>query len=279
MSLESPQAPLRPGLRRRLATIIYETDTSAGKAFDILLLAGIVLSVVVVLLESLEPVRARYGEPLRYAEWAFTLVFTVEYGLRLYTAHRPLSYARSFFGVVDLLSILPTWLSVFFPGGQYLLAVRGLRVLRVFRVFKLAHYLTEGSFILGALWLSRRKIIVFLAAVLTIVLVVGSLMYLVEGEASGFDSIPRAMYWAIVTLTTVGYGDISPRTPEGQLIASILMILGYAIIAVPTGIVTAEMTRATVLARREAACASCGMTDHYEDSRFCRGCGERLSTR
>lgn len=266
----------RSSWREKLFVIIYEADTPAGKAFDVVLIVSILLSIGVVLLESLEPVRARAGEPLRVAEWTFTILFTIEYVLRLISVPRASTYARSFFGVVDLLAILPTWLSVFFPGGQYLLAVRALRVLRIFRVFKLAHYTTEGSFILTALWLSRRKIIVFLTAVIIIVLVVGSLMYLIEGERSGFDSIPRAMYWAIVTMTTVGYGDISPQTAIGQFIASLLMILGYGIIAVPTGIVTAEMTRAATGRVRVTSCPSCLTEDHDMDAQYCKRCGASL---
>lgn len=263
--------------RDRIAVIIYEADTPAGKGFDVLLIAFILLSILVVMLESLAHVRTVAGEPLRVAEWVFTVFFSLEYVLRLVSARRALAYARSFFGIVDLLAILPTWLSIVIPGGQYLMAVRGLRVLRIFRIFKLGHYLTEGSFILRALWLSRRKITVFLLTVLIIVLVTGSMMYLIEGEESGFDSIPRSMYWAIVTMTTVGYGDISPRTPAGQFLASIVMVLGYAIIAVPTGIVTSEMTRTTSRGQG-ARCTSCSRHQHDDQARFCNRCGAPLTS-
>lgn len=281
-------------VRQKVAHIIFEADTPAGKLFDVVIIACIVVSVLAVVLESLSSVRAHWGEELRRVEWVFTVLFTIEYVVRLLTARRAWAYAKSFYGIVDFLALLPTWTSALIPGGQYLIAVRSLRVLRVFRVFRLAQYLRESTLLSRALWASRRKILVFLLAVLTISLVMGSLMYLVEGEERGFDSIPRAMYWTIVTMTTVGYGDISPQTATGQLLASLLMILGYAIIAVPTGIVSAEIARGPAAqdqtktevghivrdVRMEsmigAVCESCEAPEHQADALFCRRCGNEL---
>ena len=226
----------------RLHEIIFEADTPAGKLFDVVLMWSIILSVVAVMLDSVTAVRVQYGWLLYAIEWFFTILFTVEYALRLISVGRPLKYATSFFGIVDLLAIIPTYLSLIIPGSQYLLVVRILRVLRVFRVLKLAHYLGEANLLMQALSASYRKISVFLFTVLTLVIIFGSLMYLIEGQENGFTSIPRGVYWAIVTLTTVGYGDISPQTALGQTLAALIMILGYGIIAVPTGIVTVEMS-------------------------------------
>jgi voltage-gated potassium channel len=272
-----------PTLRERLGRIIFESDTPAGKAFDIVLLWAIVLSIGLVMLESVPSIRANYGSSLRALEWFFTILFTAEYLVRLYTARNPLRYASSFFGVVDLLTIIPGYLSLFIIGAQSLLAVRALRLLRVFRILELSRYLGEASVLTSALRASRFKITVFLCTVLTLVMIIGSVMYLVEGPQNGFTSIPISIYWAIVTLTTVGYGDISPKTPLGQLISSALMIVGYGIIAVPTGIVTAELTRASrqgeVEARAAAkptSCSACGSSEHDADARFCKICGAEL---
>jgi len=262
--------------RARLHEIIFEADTPAGKAFDVALLGAIGLSVVAVMLDSVAAVQARYGAALYAAEWGFTLLFTVEYVLRLLTVRRSLAYARSFFGLVDLLAILPTYLSLLVPGSQYLLVIRVLRVLRVFRVLKFVQYVGEANLLLQALRASRRKVIVFLFAVGTMVIVFGSCMYLVEGPENGFVDIPRGVYWAVVTLTTVGYGDISPKTPLGQLLSSLIMILGYGIIAVPTGIVTVEMGRAFQRPVSTQACPHCGREGHDADARFCKGCGSAL---
>lgn len=268
------------GWRRRLHEVIFEADTPAGRAFDVALLVAIVASVVAVSLESIDPSgapwRAGWGPWLRAAEWVFTVLFTVEYLLRLACVQRPFAYARSFYGVVDLLAVLPTYLSVVLPGAQSLLVIRALRLLRVFRVFKLAHFLAEARVLRTALVAARPKIVVFLGTVLTIVLIVGATMYLVEGSASGFDSIPRGMYWAIVTLTTVGYGDISPQKPLGQALASLVMILGYGIIAVPTGIVTVEIGRASRRRVSTQACPACAAEGHDEDARYCKYCGSPL---
>jgi voltage-gated potassium channel len=268
--------------RQRLDHVIFETDTPAARAFDVVLLWSIVASVLAVVLESVPSVRADYGVPLRIAEWAFTGLFTLEYLLRLTVAQRHRRYATSFFGIVDLLAILPAYLALWIGTGPYLAVLRALRLLRVFRVLKLARYLGEAQILGDALRASRPKITVFLTFVLTVVLVVGALMYLVEGPEHGFDSIPTSAYWAIVTLTTVGYGDISPQTPWGRLLASLLMILGYGVIAVPTGIVTTELVRAgdrqagrTPGARRR--CPHCRSGDHVMEASFCHQCGGRLA--
>ena len=282
-------------LRERLGNVIFETDTPAARGFDVALLWAIVLSVALVLLESVAEVRARYGPTLRTLEWGFTVLFTVEYVARIYSARKPLRYVRSFYGVIDALAILPTYLSVLLVGSQYLLVIRSLRLLRVFRVFKAVRYLGQASVLVRALRASREKITVFLVTVLTLVLIIGSAMYLIEGPPNGFDSIPVSIYWSIVTLTTVGYGDIAPGTPVGKALAAAVMILGYAIIAVPTGIVTSELTRASVwesrpvptadpgLAPDAAAghggprrCDACGAGGHAADAAFCRRCGAPL---
>ena len=262
--------------RFRLHEIIFEADTPMGKLFDIVLIWSIVFSVVAVMLDSVETVRARYGILLYSAEWVFTILFTIEYVLRLLSVGRPLKYALSFFGIIDLLAIIPTYLSLIIPGSQYLLVIRILRVLRVFRVLKLAQYIGEANLLMRALKASYRKISVFLFAVLTIVIIFGSLMYLIEGQKNGFTSIPRSVYWAIVTLTTVGYGDISPQTLLGQTFASMIMILGYGIIAVPTGIVTVEMSNINKKETTRQACLECSKEGHDNDARFCKYCGEAL---
>ena len=265
-------------LRRKLHEVIFEADTPAGRAFDVVLLVLILLSVVAVCLESVQPIREEHGTLLRALEWILTGLFTVEYVLRLYCVRRPLRYARSFFGVVDLLAIVPTYLSVVVTGSQSLLVVRSLRLLRVFRVLKLVHFLGEARMLHAALRASMRKIVVFLGSVLTLILIVGSMMYLIEGPENGFTSIPRSIYWAIVTMTTVGYGDIAPQTVPGQILASAIMILGYGIIAVPTGIVTVELAGQGGDRRNVStqACPMCGGEDHAWDAKHCKHCGARL---
>ena len=228
------------------------------------------------MLDSVQSMNAAYGNVLYVAEWLFTLVFTVEYILRLVCVGRPARYAVSFFGLIDLFSIVPTYISLLLPGAQYFLVLRLLRVLRIFRVLKLVHYLGEAGILLSALRASRAKIVVFLFAVLTLVVILGSLMYLVEGEENGYTSIPRSVYWAIVTLTTVGYGDITPRTSLGQALASVIMIIGYGIIAIPTGIVTAELTRAEHRPISGQACPQCSEEGHDTDAVFCKHCGAQL---
>lgn len=266
----------RTGVRAWLHEIIFEADTPTGKTFDIVLIITILLSVVAVMLESVEEFRLAYGEWLRVAEWVFTILFTIEYITRLYVVDKPLRYARSFYGLVDLLAVLPTYLSLFFPGTQFLLVIRLLRILRVFRVLKLVQYLREASMLGQALRASRRKITVFLFVVLTNAVVMGSLMYFVEGAENGFTSIPRSIYWAIVTLTTVGYGDISPQTNLGQMLASVIMIMGYGIIAVPTGIVSVELSKVDWDNISTQACPACGAEGHDQDAAFCKYCGDML---
>lgn len=262
--------------RLKLHEIIFEADTPLGKLFDVLLLVSIIASVVVVMLESVASIKAEYGNILFIAEWTFTILFSIEYLLRLYSIGHPIMYARSFYGIVDLVSILPTFLSLIFPGSQYFITIRLLRMLRVFRVLKIVQYLGEANQLALALKASKRKIFVFLFAVMILVVIVGSLMYLIEGEENGFTNIPRSIYWAIVTLTTVGYGDISPQTPIGQMLASLIMILGYGIIAVPTGIVTSELTRTKNTKISTQACPSCATEGHDHDAKHCKNCGDKL---
>jgi voltage-gated potassium channel len=279
-----PESAPPPGSRRRrLYHVIFESDTAAGRAFDAALIALIVLSVAAVSLETVAGQPPVVYAALRAFEWGLTLVFTLEYVLRLAAVRRPVAYAASFYGVIDLLAILPTYVSLVVPGTQVLLVVRILRLLRVFRVLKLSRFLTEARELGDALRASARKITVFLLAVSTLVVVIGALMYVIEGAEHGFTSIPRSMYWAVVTLTTVGYGDISPKTAVGQTLASLVMILGYGIIAVPTGIVTAQLTvgrrgvpAAPAAPGPERPCPGCGATDHAADARFCRHCGAAL---
>ena len=261
--------------RLHIYEIVFEAETPAGRFFDITLISLILLSVGAVFAESVSSIREVYGTELHLAEWAFTVLFSAEYILRLISVRRPLKYVLSFYGLVDLLAILPTYLSLFVPGTQFLLVIRILRLLRIFRVLKLTSYISEGRVISTALRASRQKIIVFLVAVVTIVTVVGSLMYVVEGEENGFTDIPTSIYWAIVTLTTVGYGDLSPRTGFGKFLASLVMIMGYGIIAVPTGIVTTEFARAAKAASTHV-CPECHAEGHDLDAVHCKYCGSPL---
>lgn len=263
------------GWRRRLHEIIFEAETPAGRAFDLTLIWLIVFSVLVVILESVKSVREEYGGLIFAAETVFTVLFTVEYVLRLTSVKNPLRYALSFYGLIDLLALVPTYISLFVPGAHYFLTIRILRLLRIFRILKLTEYTSEARVITGALRASRRKISVFLLAVVSITVVVGSVMYVVEGEENGFTSIPTSIYWAVVTLTTVGYGDLSPKTPFGKMLASVVMILGYAIIAVPTGIVTAELTRKTQSVSTQV-CPECHAESHDADAVFCKYCSAKL---
>lgn len=274
---EEPADRESHSVRRRLYEVVFEADTPAGRAFDLALLVVILLSIVAVLLESVVAVRSEHGRLLRVIEWTITILFTAEYVLRLWLVRHPVHYAWSFFGVVDLLSILPTYVSVLVPGAQSFLVIRALRLLRVFRILKLAHFLGEANLLGRAMRASSRKITVFLVTVITLVLIIGAIMYLVEGPESGFTSIPTSMYWAVVTMTTVGYGDIAPQTVLGQLLASMVMITGYGIIAVPTGIVTVEMAEAFRQGARERrVCEACGLAGHDEDARYCKRCGQEL---
>jgi len=262
--------------RKNLSIIIFSAKSPAGKAFDVLLIASIVLSVIIVMLDSVKSISLAYGGVLRTLEWGFTILFTIEYILRIISVRRPWAYIRSFYGIVDVVSIIPTYLALIVPGTQFFLVIRLLRILRIFRVLKLVQYLGEANYIMTALVASRRKITVFLYTVVTIVTIIGSFMYVIEGEEHGFSSIPHSIYWAIVTLTTVGYGDISPETPLGRAIASIVMILGYAIIAVPTGIVTVELSRAKEDSIQKRECPTCKATDHVERALYCKYCGTKL---
>lgn len=262
--------------RERLHTIIFEAETPGGRAFDVLLFWAILLSVAAVLLESVPSVDARVGTWLRGAEWFFTLAFTLEYVLRILSVRCVRGYVFSFYGVVDLLAIIPTYLSLVVAGSQSLLVIRALRLLRIFRVLKLRRFMGEAEVLITALRASRAKITVFLGGVLSLVLITGAMMYMIEGQASGFTSIPRAMYWAVVTMTTVGYGDIAPHTVIGQFLASVIMIMGYAIIAVPTGIVSVEMVRSSELKMSTITCPECGREGHGLDALYCRFCGAKL---
>ena len=264
-------------LRERLGRIIHDSDTPAGRRFDVWLIWAILLSIALVMLESVAVAKTRYGSILRAMEWTITGLFTVEYALRLWTSKKPLRWATSFYGVLDLLAILPTYLSVLIPGTQVLVVLRSMRLLRIFRILKLFNYVREARLLLVSLLASRHRIIVFMLAVLALVTVFGTVMYMVEPKEAGFTSIPRSIYWAIVTLTTVGYGDIAPVTPLGQVIASGIMILGYAIIAIPTGIVTVEMARQVRNApATSTTCGVCGAREHATDARYCRVCGTLL---
>lgn len=280
MPENKPLPPSRSAKRRRLYEIIFETNTPAGKLFDIVLLLCILLSVIATMLNSVESIHTQYGGWLTGISWFFTLLFTAEYGLRLYCAKAPIRYARSFFGVVDLLAILPTYLSPLIPGSRFLDVIRILRMLRIFRVMKMVQYVDDADLLLNALVSSRRKIGIFFFVVLTLVIILGSLLYVIEGEANGFTSIPVGVYWAIVTLTTVGYGDISPQTPLGQTLAAFIMIIGYSIIAVPTGIVSAEVGLACARKpkQKNQFCSGCKTKDHDPDAVHCKHCGQPLSS-
>jgi len=263
--------------RVTLGNIVFNNDTPAGRAFDLLLIVLIVASILVVMLDSVRPLQAAYGAALDRAELALTLLFTLEYLLRLISARRAGHYARSFLGVVDLLAIVPGYLALFVPGAEALLLVRVLRLLRIFRILKLARYLSEASVLTEAIRASAAKITVFLAVVLSLVTIIGALMYLIEGPANGYTSIPTSIYWAIVTLTTVGYGDIAPKTPLGKALASLAMILGYGILAVPTGIVTVSLARAQDRRQPQRTCSRCGLGSHDPDARYCKRCAQELT--
>jgi voltage-gated potassium channel len=264
--------------REALHTIIFGSETRSGKTFDVVLIISIIISITAVMMSSVESFRAQHQQVLHYIEWAFTLLFTVEYLLRLICVRKPWLYFRSFFGLVDLLSILPTYLALFFPGTRFMMVIRVFRLLRIFRVFKLAEYMDEAQVLVSALVTSSRKIMVFLYAVLTLAIVFGSLMYVVEGREAGFTSIPKSVYWSIVTLTTVGYGDIAPQTTLGQFIAAIIMIMGYGIIAVPTGIYSVELVKSYNQEKiSNNACPDCGETGHDIDASFCKYCGYQLN--
>lgn len=254
--------------------IIFEADTPKGKLFDVLLLWSILLSVIVVMLESVESLKMAYGDYFTAIEWGFTILFSIEYLARIYSIKKPFSYIFSFYGIVDLLSLIPTFLSFFIVGSHSLSVIRTLRLLRIFRVLKLGRFLNEAKGLNKALAASKHKIIVFLFAVMSVTTILGTVMYLIEGKESGFTSIPTSIYWAIVTLTTVGYGDIAPATVLGQTIASLIMIIGYGIIAVPTGIVGVELSKTGKVSTQ--SCPSCSLEGHEFDAKFCKHCGHLL---
>jgi voltage-gated potassium channel len=269
------------GWRARMFDVIFGTDTPAGRRFDLALVAIILLSILTVVLDSVPAIGRRYAVQMSVLEWTFTIFFTLEYIARLVCVQRPVGYARSFYGVIDLVSVLPTWISLLVPGSQVFLDVRILRLLRIFRILKLTRYVDEYTRLGEALVASKRKIMVFLSVVLMLILILGTVMYVVEGPESGFTSIPMAMYWATVTITTVGYGDITPHTHLGKAIASFMMLLGWGILAVPTGIVSAEMT-SQKLSRHAPrgeprTCSSCGSTGHDPRAQFCKDCGAGLA--
>jgi voltage-gated potassium channel len=270
--------PVKPASwRMRLHGIIYESATPAGKLFDISLLFLILSSIIVVMLDSSRYWHEAYGGLFLKLEWGFTIIFTIEYILRLVCIKKPWRYVFSFLGLIDLLAIIPGYLSLFFAGSQSLMVLRALRLLRIFRIFKLTHFLSEMQFLGVAIKGSLRKISIFMLIVLTLVVIMGSVMYLVEGGKNGFTSIPDSIYWAIVTITTVGYGDISPVTALGKFVASIIMLMGYAIIAVPTGIITTEMALAIrKKEQQQQACTNCGREGHDSNAKFCKFCGEKL---
>ena len=269
--------PAKVGLRTKIFQVIFESDSRLAKGFDIALILLILASVAVVMLDSVEGYHSAFGTLFYEAEWVFTLLFTLELAARLYCLERPFKYLTSFYGVVDLLSILPTWLALLFPWGQSLLVVRLLRVLRIFRVLRLMQFVGEGRLLIDALKRSWHQILLFLFAVLMIVIIFSSVVYLVEPPEAGFTSIPTAVYWGVVTLTTVGYGDISPVTPLGQFISMVVMLIGYSIIAVPTGVFSAEVIRSLREQRySNEACPGCGLDHHEHDSRYCRRCGTWL---
>ena len=270
---------MQKSLKEKLFVIIFESDTKGGRRFDLVLIAVILFSIALILLESVEGIDQQYHGLIETCEWIVTGLFTVEFLLRLYCYPKPLRYMFSFFGIVDLLSILPSYLSLFFPVAQYMMVIRVLRALRIFRILKLVNYVGESRHLLIALRASKPKIIVFLFWVTCLTVILGSIMFVIEGPENGFTSIPKGIYWAIVTLTTVGYGDLAPHTPLGQFLASMVMIMGYAIIAVPTGIVSSELSRLPKLKNTMEpgdVCPSCCTEGQYPGAKFCRECGHKL---
>lgn len=273
--LTEHQKEHRSAFQQRLHRIIFEAETPAGKLFDVLLIIFILASVSTVMLDSVHSIHQEYSTLFDILEWIFTIAFTLEYLARLYTVTKPLAYARSFYGLIDLFAVLPAYISFVFPGAHYLSAVRIFRVLRVFRILKLAHYLDESDLMFNSIIASRKRITVFLMGVLTLVVFIGAIMYVVEGEENGFTSIPLSIYWAVVTLTTVGYGDMSPKTSLGQAFSVLIMIVGYGIIAIPTGIVTHEMVRHRVEVPTHS-CPACGSDGHDQSASYCKDCGARF---
>jgi voltage-gated potassium channel len=266
----------KAGWRARWFHIIFGHDDAAGRRFDVLLIIAILGSIAVAVFDTVAQVHVRYGAIFYALEWLFTIAFTLEYVMRIVVVDRPWRYMRSFFGIVDVLAVLPTWISLFAAGSQYLLVVRALRILRIFRILKLTRYVGEADLLWLTLIRARRKVLIFFSTILTLVLIFGALMYLIEGPEDGFTSIPTSMYWAIVTMTTVGFGDITPKTTLGKMLTSLIILIGYSIIAVPTGIFTAELAAGMRAKRKLMPCAHCGQTDHESDARHCRICGTAL---
>lgn len=264
--------------RKRIHEIIYESDTREGKLFDIVLICVIFISIVLVMLESVNSLDAKYHDFFYYSEWVITVLFTVEYLLRILTVSKPAKYVFSFYGIIDLLSTLPMYISIFYGGAHALLLLRSLRLLRIFTILKLSSFVGASHKLKQAIYASRFKIMVFLSTVIILCIIIGTIMYVIEGEASGFTSIPVSMYWAIVTLTTVGYGDIAPLTPLGQFLASLVMVMGYGIIAIPTGIVTSEFTRQDKddLHLNTQSCPNCAANKHRDNAEYCYSCGSKL---
>jgi voltage-gated potassium channel len=263
--------------RSRWFHIIFGHEDAIGRRFDVALIVAIIASIGVAVLDSVTTLHLQLGMLFYALEWVFTLAFTLEYLVRLAVVDRPTRYARSFFGVVDLLSILPTWISLVLAGSQYLLVVRALRILRIFRILKLTRYVGEANLLWSTLARTRRKVLIFVSTIFTLVLIFGALMYLIEGPQNGFTSIPTSMYWAIVTMTTVGFGDITPKTVPGQMLTSLIMLIGYSIIAVPTGIFTAELASGMRAQKSAVRCPTCQCDGHDADANFCKACGARLS--
>ncbi|MBY5943671.1 ion transporter [Photobacterium rosenbergii] len=262
--------------KQRLYQIIFGTQTKAGRNFDIALIVAILCSELILILSTIRSVDFKYSEALTVLEWVFTILFTIEYALRLYCSPKPWAYARSFYGVIDLIAVLPSYLAFLFPGSNYLLIVRLIRVMRIFRILKLARFLKDSNILLRSLLMAQRKILVFFSTVAILVTVLGSLLYIIEGPDNGFTSIPTSIYWAIVTITTVGYGDIVPQTDMGKAIASFTMLLGYSILAVPTGIITAELSLEMKTQRELIRCTNCSASGHESDANFCKKCGTQL---
>lgn len=268
---------LRPW-QLKIQEIIHGTETKGGKLFDVLLLIVILASIVIVMLESVKEMSASYHDVFITLEWIITGLFTVEYVLRILSLKKPLSYVFSFFGLIDLLALLPSYLGLFIVGSESLMIIRVVRFLRIFKILRMSHYIQGANILTDALKNSRAKIIVFLISMLTIVIIMGGIMYFIESEESGFTSIPRSIYWAIITITTVGYGDIAPMTPVGQALASIIMLFGYAIIAVPTGIVSSEITATKKTNLKLHKCSNCGAEGHEKEAKFCKECGGKLDS-
>ena len=274
----SSVAPARQsGWRARWFHIIFGHDDPPGRLFDLVLIVIILSSIVVAVLDTVVDLNVRFETAFYVLEWIFTIAFTLEYLMRLAVVARPRRYALSFFGIIDLLSVLPAYLSLFITGSQYLLVIRAVRILRIFRILKMTRYVGEADLLWASLRRARHKIFIFISTILTLVLIFGALMYVIEGPQNGYTSIPRSMYWAIVTLTTVGFGDITPKTTLGQMLTSLIMLVGYSIIAVPTGIFAAELAAGIREARQRTVCPSCQLEEHHPDARYCRRCGAELT--